>query len=228
MSKQKSKPRVAAKKKRVVKSRAVAAKPAPAPAVALPESETVLVLRTCTKDYAAHGGFVYPALGPVSCPDFKPTKACGNGLHGLLNGLGNPDLLDWSADGRGQVLEVIKSEIIDLDGKVKFPRGIVLFTSEPGDALSIVRKVDRYAKGKGRHKLAATCERHGIALPEAHNAGADARACGELLFKIGRALFPKNYTLGQALGWCRRAEAEEWFRFNEWLSRQPPLESVAS
>jgi DNA polymerase III epsilon subunit-like protein len=96
------------------------------------------------------------------------------------------------------------------------------------DALSLVRKVDRFAKGAGRHKLAMACGRHGVALPDAHNAGADARACGELLFKIGRELFPKQYTLGEVLGWCRRAEAEEWFRFNEWLSRQPPREAVSA
>ena len=59
-------------------------------------------------------------------------------------------------------------------------------------------------------------------------APADACAAGELLFKLGRETFPKDYTLGQALGWQRRAEAEEWFRFNEWLSRQPPREAGAA
>ena len=96
------------------------------------------------------------------------------------------------------------------------------------DALSLVRKVDRFAKGAGRHKLEATCRRHGIALDNAHDAEGDACAAGELLFKLGRETFPKDYTLGQALGWQRRAEAEEWFRFNEWLSRQPPREAGAA
>lgn len=91
------------------------------------------------------------------------------------------------------------------------------------DVLMLIRKQDRFAKGAGRHKLAASCERHGISLTAAHSAGADARACGELLYKVGRETFPKQYTLGQALGFCRRAEVEEWFRFNEWLSKQPPL-----
>jgi len=48
------------------------------------------------------------------------------------------------------------------------------------DVLMLVRKHDRYAKGAGRHKLGASCERHGISLTAAHSAGADARACGEL------------------------------------------------
>lgn len=96
------------------------------------------------------------------------------------------------------------------------------------DALSLVRKVDRYAKGAGRHKLAPTCERHGIALDNAHDAESDARAAGELLLKLGKQEFPQKYALGQALGWQRRSEAEEWFRFNEWLSKQPPREAVSA
>lgn len=96
------------------------------------------------------------------------------------------------------------------------------------DVLMIVRKQDRFAKGAGRHKLGAACERHGIALTAAHSASADARACGELLYKLGRETFPKGYSLGQALSFCRRAECEEWFRFNEWISRQPPREAGAA
>lgn len=96
------------------------------------------------------------------------------------------------------------------------------------DVLMLIRKQDRFAKGAGRHKLSATCERHGIALIAAHSAGADAQACGELLYKVGRETFPKGYSLGQALGFCRRAEVEEWFRFSEWLSRQPPREAGAA
>src|SRR6478609_879649 len=88
------------------------------------------------------------------------------------------------------------------------------------DGLALVRKADRFAKGKGRHKLSITCARHGVSLTAAHSAGADARACGELIYKIGREILPAGYSLGQALGFCRRAEAEEWFRFNEWLSNQ--------
>jgi DNA polymerase III subunit epsilon len=95
------------------------------------------------------------------------------------------------------------------------------------DSLSLVRKVDRYAKGAGRHKLEATCKRHGVPLEGAHDAIADATAAGLLLYKLGRATFPQQYSLGQALGWQRRVEAEEWFRFNEWLSAQPTREGAA-
>lgn len=96
------------------------------------------------------------------------------------------------------------------------------------DVLMLIRKQDRFAKGTGRHKLAASCERHGISLTAAHSAGADARACGELLYKVGRETFPKGYTLGQSIDFCRRAEVAEWFRFCEWLSKQPPREEQAA
>jgi DNA polymerase III epsilon subunit-like protein len=99
------------------------------------------------------------------------------------------------------------------------------------DPLTVVRAIDRYAKGSGRHKLTAACERHGIVLAQAHSAEADARAAGELFFK----LLPKLAelaaeqrttveTLGMYLRWQRVTESNEWFRFNEWLSKQPPRE----
>lgn len=92
------------------------------------------------------------------------------------------------------------------------------------DVLMLIRKQDRFARGAGRHKLAAACERHGVSLTAAHSSGADARACGELLYKVGRETFPKDYTLGRALDFCRRAEVEEWFRFCSWRASLPPLE----
>lgn len=90
------------------------------------------------------------------------------------------------------------------------------------DCLTLVRVTDRYAKGKGRHKLTAACERHGIKLAGAHTALADARASGALFFK----LIDLDMPLGEVLAEQMKTEAEEWFRFNEWLSRQPPKENI--
>jgi DNA polymerase III epsilon subunit-like protein len=90
------------------------------------------------------------------------------------------------------------------------------------DALSLVRDIDKYVKGKGRHRLENACQRHGVEHAKAHDAGADARAAGELFYKLGRRKFPKHYKLGDVLGWQRRVEAEEWHRFTTWLSTQPP------
>jgi DNA polymerase-3 subunit epsilon len=96
------------------------------------------------------------------------------------------------------------------------------------DSLSFVRKVDRFVKGSGRHKLTEACKRHGVALSEAHSAGADARAAGELFYVLGRKELPKHYTLGALLAWQRRQEAEEWARFMEWKSQQPPRPEAQS
>ncbi len=90
------------------------------------------------------------------------------------------------------------------------------------DALTLVRKVDRYAKGPGRHKLGAVCERHGIVLAKAHSAEADARAAGEVFYK----LMPKvhvnhdRWSIGELLYWMRCEEAESWRSFHSWLAKQ--------
>lgn len=91
------------------------------------------------------------------------------------------------------------------------------------DALSLVRSVDRFARGRGRHRLEAACERHGVRLAKAHDAGADAAAAGELFYKLGRRVFGKS-PLGDALKWQRDAESAEWHRFSGWLASQPPRE----
>lgn len=94
------------------------------------------------------------------------------------------------------------------------------------DSLTLVRLVDRFVKGPGRHKLGAACARHGIDLPLAHDAGADARAAGELFRKLASDGTGVPPTLGAALHWFELRRAEEWFRFHEWLSRQPPREAA--
>lgn len=92
------------------------------------------------------------------------------------------------------------------------------------DPLSMVRYVDRYVAGKGRHKLEVTCKRYGIELVDAHDAISDATATGNLLFKLGKDRFPKQYTLGRALDWLNRVQAAEWFRHQQWKSGLPPEE----
>jgi DNA polymerase-3 subunit epsilon len=99
------------------------------------------------------------------------------------------------------------------------------------DSLSFVRLPDRYVAGKGRHRLVACCERHGIELPKAHDAASDARAAGELFYhlmrKIGhiRGRKLEGRSLGQLLFLQGLEELHEGYRFNLWLSQQPPLEA---
>jgi DNA polymerase-3 subunit epsilon len=94
------------------------------------------------------------------------------------------------------------------------------------DSLSIVRVVDRFERGKGRHRLEMACARHGVTLTRAHNAGADSEAAGELFYKLVPKLPIANgdLTLGELLGWQREQEAQEWWRFTSWLAKQPPRE----
>ena len=80
----------------------------------------VLVLRACNADGTSYNGFRWPTSGPVEAPDWKPTKKCGNGLHGLLWGVGDYSLVPREIGSRYLVVEVDAADVIDLGGKVKF------------------------------------------------------------------------------------------------------------
>jgi DNA polymerase III epsilon subunit-like protein len=92
------------------------------------------------------------------------------------------------------------------------------------DPLTLVRVVDRYVGGKKRHTLEASCKRHGVELVGAHGALPDARACGELWYKMAPLQFDVDASMGDVLLWLRHAEADAWFDFNSWRARQPPKE----
>ena len=98
--------------------------------------DKALVLRTCNSDMTSRNGFVWPKEGLVECPDWTPSPECGNGLHGALWGQGNGSLFDWSLDAVWQVVQI--EEWIDLDGKVKFPRGIVVHTGNQETATKYI------------------------------------------------------------------------------------------
>ena len=101
-----------------------------APAVVAPVVETVLVMRTCNADMTAYGGFKWPESGLVEAPDWKPIAKCGHGLHGLLWGVGSASYLDLSDSAKGLVVRVAAELVVDLGGKVKFPRGEVVFCGD--------------------------------------------------------------------------------------------------
>ena len=100
--------------------------------------ETVLVLRTCGADMTSYGGFKWPTSGYAAAPDWNPEHICGNGLHGLLFGVGDGSLLDWSLDAKWLVCEVDPATVVDLDGKVKFPRCNVLYSGSRPEATRII------------------------------------------------------------------------------------------
>jgi hypothetical protein len=105
--------------------------------------KTVLVLRTVDKNGRAHGGFQWPAKGLVEAPDWQNDPHCGHGLHGWLRGEGdaNSGGFDWSTikDRLWQVVEVEEDLIVELSGKVKYPRGKVLFTGDQLEAVKMIQ-----------------------------------------------------------------------------------------
>lgn len=95
------------------------------------------------------------------------------------------------------------------------------------DILEVIRAVDPYVRGKGRHKLEASCKRHGIPLDDAHKALPDAKASGQLLYTLYDKLEANGCvfeTLGDFLEWTQIQKAKSWGNFFRWLSKQPPLE----
>lgn len=115
----------------------------------VPEGKA-LVLRCCNPNMTSHGGFEWPKSGPVSCPDWDPKPECGNGLHGWLWGEGcisqgvypgsDLDSLAWL------LVEVEAAEVVDLQGKVKFPRGDVVYCGDrraAAEHLARLRGADR-------------------------------------------------------------------------------------
>jgi hypothetical protein len=85
-----------------------------------------LVLRTCNADMTSHGKFKWPESGCVFAPDWDPKPECGNGLHGLLHGCGDGGLLNWDDDAKWMAVSVKADTIVELNGKVKFPKAEVL------------------------------------------------------------------------------------------------------
>ncbi len=98
-----------------------------------------LILRTCRPDMTSHGGFIWPTEGKVTAPDWNPEPKCGGGLHGLLNGQGDPGLLDWS---HAAVWIVAKPGrlLVDIDGdKVKCKTATVVYCGDRAGALATLR-----------------------------------------------------------------------------------------
>ena len=126
------------------------------------DSEYVLVLRTCDQDHRSYGGFQWPELGPVECPDWNPSPVCGGGLHGLLWGAGDASLVSFASDAVWKVVEVEGSAIVDLGGKVKFPRGVVVYSGTRDGATRYIGEHEGETKGchwislTGGHRSALT------------------------------------------------------------------------
>ncbi|OGX84123.1 hypothetical protein BEN47_16735 [Hymenobacter lapidarius] len=104
----------------------------------------VLVLRICQPDGTSRNNFRWPTAGPVTCPDWKATAECGNGLHGWLRGEGDHSVADGTLFTTPDALwlAVLVPAYVELNGKVKFPAGEVVCS---GDRLTVTE----YLKANG-------------------------------------------------------------------------------
>ncbi len=104
------------------------------------KKDHVLVVRTCKADMTAYGGFRWPESGEVIAPDWSPEVRCGSGLHGWLWGVGNYSARIGEHDRKWLVVEVREEGIVDLDGKVKFEKGNVIFCGPWIGAFELARE----------------------------------------------------------------------------------------
>jgi DNA polymerase III subunit epsilon len=80
------------------------------------------------------------------------------------------------------------------------------------DPLVMVRAIDRYVAGSGRHKLARTCARWGVPMAEgeAHNALGDVRALSRLLARlVENGKVRPDVSLGRLLEYTALKRAEQ-------------------
>lgn len=120
------------------------------------------------------------------------------------------------------ILHRVMADALDGDAACRF---LELETAWPWlDPLVVVRHVDRWVKGKGRHKLTSVCQRRGIEIDGAHRAEADAEACGRLLFHADVRGALGDATISDVL---RRQEArrrEQDADFGRWRASQGPAQ----
>ena len=101
-----------------------------------------VMLRTCDKDGKSYGGFQWPLTkgAIVTARDWSPEPVCG-GLHGLIGGIGNWDLLSDSDDAKWMLCAIMRSESVVIDEqKIKVPRCRVDFVGSRAEVLSRIPK----------------------------------------------------------------------------------------
>jgi DNA polymerase-3 subunit epsilon len=99
--------------------------------------------------------------------------------------------------------------------------------------LVVVRDVDKYERGKGRHKLETCCTRWGVELDGAHNALADARATGRLLWRLFEQKKIRDYPAAELLALIEQRRVVQDAEFQKYLARMereaaagPPAEQL--
>jgi len=156
------------------KTKTPAAKSAPV------TEEHVLVLRTCDGDMRSYNRFLWPENGPVAAPHWDPAPECGNGLHGLLWGEGDGSLLNWKQDAKWMVVRVRAADVVQIinpPGKVKFPRGEVVFCGAQQGATEYLLTAPE-GRGRAISGAAVIASRHGEAATAGYKGTATAGESG--------------------------------------------------
>ena len=105
------------------------------------DSEYTYVLRNCKEGGVSHEGFTWPQGGLVEAPDWDPVPECGHGLHGWLEAAGDFSLGHGDGAPVWIVVKVRRDEVVDLGGKVKFPRGEVVYYGDVDGAVAYLASV---------------------------------------------------------------------------------------
>jgi hypothetical protein len=106
------------------------------------EKSVTYILRTCDASMRAHGGFVWPTAGAVTCPDWNSRAECGGGLHGLLMGEGDASLTSSEPTAKWLVCAVWADDVVSIGSdKVKVPRAFVVFCGERVDAVAEITRL---------------------------------------------------------------------------------------
>ena len=104
-----------------------------------PKTES-LVLRACRADLTSRDGFSWKNKH-VKAPDWSSAPKCGGGLHGWLNGQGDPDAWGHQDDDKWLILAVKTSTIVNLGGKVKFPSARKLYVGSKVETASLLASI---------------------------------------------------------------------------------------
>ena len=110
------------------------------------EGVVTYMLRSCDENMSAYGGFTWPQSGAVECPDWNPRQECGNGLHGLLMGVGGAALTAQDdPTAKWLVCAVWSADVVDLGDKVKVPRAWVTFCGARDAAVAEIMRLGAVA-----------------------------------------------------------------------------------
>jgi hypothetical protein len=101
----------------------------------------VLCMRNCNINLQGYGYFQWPESGLVIAEDWKPSKKCGNGLHGFLRGCGNGHLASFDVNSKWLIFKTNKNEVIDLGDKIKCREAFVLHVGKQEEVFSIMKEI---------------------------------------------------------------------------------------